>query len=66
MPGMTGPELQTELMRIGQPTPVVFITGHPDEPARGSLIEQGAVECLLKPFSDSELHKALDLVFASD
>jgi FixJ family two-component response regulator len=66
MPGMTGPELQTELMRIGQPTPVVFITGHPDEPAHGSLIEQGAVECLLKPFSDSELREALDLVFASD
>jgi FixJ family two-component response regulator len=66
MPGMTGPELQTELVRIGHPTPVVFITGRPDEPGRGSLIEQGAVECLLKPFSDSELREALDLVFASD
>jgi hypothetical protein len=51
-------------VRIGQPTPIVFI-GHPDEPG-GPLIEQGAVECLLKPFGDFELSEARDLVFASD
>jgi FixJ family two-component response regulator len=63
MPGMTGPELQHELARRGQPIPVVFITAHRDGADRVPLLEQGAVECLLKPFSDAELRDALGLVF---
>ena len=55
MPGMTGPELQQELTRRGQPIPIVFITAHGDETVRPRLLEQGAVECLLKPFSDAAL-----------
>jgi BarA-like signal transduction histidine kinase len=30
------------------------------------LIEEGAVECLLKPFSDTDLRKALDIALAED
>ena len=40
--------------------PIVFITAHGDESIRPRLLEQGAVECLLKPFSDTALREALN------
>jgi FixJ family two-component response regulator len=60
MPGMTGPELQRELTFRRQRIPIVFITAHRDEIIRPRLLEQGAVECLFKPFSDAALREALD------
>ncbi|ESZ13008.1 MULTISPECIES: response regulator [unclassified Mesorhizobium] len=59
MPGMTGPELQRELKRRGFPIPIVYITAHRDDTVRPRLLEQGAVECLFKPFSDAALEEAL-------
>jgi FixJ family two-component response regulator len=59
MPGMTGPEMQRELMRRGRSIPIVYVTAHRDETVRPRLIEQGAVECLFKPFSDASLQEAL-------
>lgn len=61
MPGMTGPDLQRELKRRRQAIPVVFITAHEDETIRPRLLAQGAVDCLLKPFSDTALREALTL-----
>jgi FixJ family two-component response regulator len=66
MPGMTGPDLQHELKRRRREIPIVFITAHADDSARPRLIEEGAVECLLKPFSDTDLRKALDMALAED
>src|SRR3979490_2925016 len=60
MPGMSGPDLQRELTRRGQEIPIVFITAQRDAAVRPRLIEQGAVECLFKPFSDSDLLEALN------
>jgi FixJ family two-component response regulator len=60
MPGMSGPELQLELKRRGMNMPVIFITAHPDEAVRRQILEQGAAECLLKPFSDTALLEALN------
>jgi FixJ family two-component response regulator len=59
MPGMTGPDLQRALLQLGHEIPVVFITAHGDDNVRRRLREQGAVECLLKPFSDTALLDAL-------
>ena len=59
MPGLSGPDLQRELKRRQHEIPIVFITAHRDETVRPHLISQGAVECLFKPFSDSELLNAL-------
>ena len=58
MPGMSGPDLQRELGRQQRRIPIVFITAHADE-SIPRLIEQGAVACLLKPFSDIDLRDAL-------
>jgi FixJ family two-component response regulator len=59
MSGMTGPELQRELAIRRKEIPIIFITGQRDEAIRPHLLKQGAVECLSKPFSDSDLEKAL-------
>jgi FixJ family two-component response regulator len=60
MPGMTGPDLQRELTRRRQEIPIVFITAHRDETVRPRVLEQGAVECLFKPFSEAALLEALN------
>jgi FixJ family two-component response regulator len=60
MPGMSGPELQQELIRRRQAIPIVFITAHGDETIRPRLLARGAVECLFKPFSEKALLDALD------
>jgi FixJ family two-component response regulator len=60
MPGMTGPQLLRELRRRGRDIPIVFITAHNDAAAtRSRLLEQGAVGCLFKPFSEADLLAAL-------
>jgi FixJ family two-component response regulator len=59
MPGMSGPDLQRELTLRRQEIPIVFITAHRDETVRPHVLEQGAVECLFKPFSDTALREAL-------
>jgi FixJ family two-component response regulator len=62
MPGMTGPALQQELRRRGQEIPIVYITARRDETVRPRMLEQGAVECLFKPFGEAAL---LDAVSAA-
>ena len=64
MPGMSGPELKRELSRRRIEIPIVFITAHADETLRPQMIEQGAVDCLFKPFSDTDLRKALEAALA--
>ena len=65
MPGMTGPDLQQELTVRGQEIPIVFITAQADETVRPRSLEQGAVECLLKPFSETALREALNAALSS-
>ena len=59
MPGMSGLDLQGELKRRGQAIPIIFITGQKDEDVRKQAIEEGAVNFLYKPFSDSDLLNAV-------
>ena len=61
MPGMSGPELQQELTRRDQRIPIVFITARGEAGVRPLVLAHGAVECLLKPFSESALLDALTL-----
>ena len=59
MKGMSGPALQQELKRRGRDIPIVFITAHADESVRSRLLDQGAVACLFKPFSETSLLEAV-------
>jgi FixJ family two-component response regulator len=56
---MSGPDLQQELSRRGHWIPIIFITAQNDERLRNHVLEQGAVECLFKPFSDKAMLEAL-------
>jgi len=60
MPGMSGIDLKKELDRRGAKIPIIFITAHGDELVRQRLRERGAVDCLLKPFTDTALQEALN------
>ena len=60
MPGMSGPDLQRELKQRGREIPIVFITGHGDQSVRPHLIQQGAVDCLIKPFTEAALLGAIN------
>ena len=60
MPGMTGFDLQRELNLRGHSIPIIFISAHKDEAVRRRAFQQGAVEFLVKPFSDTALLQALN------
>ena len=66
LPGMSGPDLQRELKRRGQEIPIIFITASTDQTVRPRLLEQGAIECLFKPFSDTALFEALSAALRAD
>ena len=55
MPGMSGLDLQQELVKQGSSIPIVFITGHGDVPMAVEAMKRGAVDFIRKPFRDQEL-----------
>ena len=59
MPGMTGPELQRELIARHRRIPTIFITAHGDEEVFSEVMAAGAVDCLLKPFTEDDLLHAI-------
>lgn len=61
LPGMSGPDLQRELIRRGLSIPTIFMTGGPHSSIPPDLLKQGAIACLLKPFSEQDLRNALDM-----
>jgi len=60
MPGMSGPDLQRELIRRRHQIPIIFITARQDMATRSRVIAEGAVDCLFKPFGEAALQKALE------
>jgi FixJ family two-component response regulator len=66
MPGMSGVDLQAELKNRGRKIPIIFITAQKDASVRKRVLDQGAVDVLLKPFSDTALRKALSKAMGED
>jgi FixJ family two-component response regulator len=64
MPGMTGPELQNELIRRESNIPIVFMTAHSDGRIVPRLLTRGAVACIYKPLSEAMLLNAVNAAFA--
>jgi FixJ family two-component response regulator len=60
MPGMSGPELMNQPAVKARGVPIIFITALLDDATRRKLLDQGAVECLFKPFSEEALLDALE------
>jgi FixJ family two-component response regulator len=59
MPGMGGLELQRRLMASHPGVPVIFISAHGEEDLRSRALKGGAVDYLLKPFSEEALLNAV-------
>jgi FixJ family two-component response regulator len=59
LPGMNGLELQRELISRDRQIPIVFITAHDDKGGRSQAVRDGAVDYLLKPFSEDALLRAI-------
>ena len=60
MPGMSGMQLQRELVAREYDIPIVFITANEDRSLRPRVLREGAIGCLFKPFSETALRDALD------
>jgi FixJ family two-component response regulator len=60
MPGMSGFELHERLIASHDGIPIIFISAHADEEARARALRSGAIDFLLKPFSDEALLNAID------
>ena len=59
MPGLSGLDLQAQLIKAEMPPPIVFLTGAGDVPDSVRAMKAGAVDFLLKPLTDSSLLDAV-------
>ena len=59
MPGLTGIQLQEILAATGRRMSIVFVSGHADVQTSVKAMKAGAVEFLMKPFSDDVLLNAI-------
>ena len=59
LPGLSGLDLQKEMIARGIHYPIIFVTGHGDIPMSVQAMKAGAVEFLTKPFRDQELLDAI-------
>ena len=63
MSGMNGLELQRWLISTGCRIPIIFITGDTNEDLRVQALQQGAIDLLIKPFTDDQLMRAIRRAF---
>jgi FixJ family two-component response regulator len=66
LPGLSGLDLQKRIQETNREIPIVFITGHKDVPTSVRAMKAGAVEFLVKPFSEEDLLKAIGQAIKRD
>ena len=66
MPGLTGPDLQQELVSRNILTPIVFLTAHGDTRTGVEAMKNGAVDYLLKPVDEESLFDAIERALDQD
>src|SRR5258707_15525783 len=66
LPGLSGLDLQKRIVEANREIPIVFITGHGDVPTSVRAMKAGAVEFLIKPFSDQDLLDAIQQAIKRD
>jgi FixJ family two-component response regulator len=59
MPGMSGLDLQTELIKRKSQIPIIFLSAYSDPLTKKRALEAGAIEFLEKPFPSKELIKII-------
>jgi RNA polymerase sigma factor (sigma-70 family) len=66
LPGISGLDLQRQLLEANIRIPIIFITGHGDIPMSVRAMKVGAVEFLTKPFRDQDLLDAIQIALERD
>jgi two-component system response regulator FixJ len=59
MPGLSGLDLQGELLKRGSPVPLILITGHGDIAMAVSAVKMGAFDFIEKPLDDHKLMESI-------
>jgi FixJ family two-component response regulator len=65
MPGMSGLELQSELVHRGTSIPLIFVTGHGDVPLAVDAMRHGAANFIEKPFDAPLLIDAIQTALSN-
>jgi RNA polymerase sigma factor (sigma-70 family) len=66
LPGISGLEVQRNLIEAGIHIPIIFITAHGDIPMSVKAMKSGAVEFLTKPYRDQDLLDAIQQALERD
>ena len=66
LPGISGLDVQAELVRSGEQVPIIFLTGYGDIPTTVRAVRAGAADFLTKPVDDDALLRAIRRCFTSD
>lgn len=66
MPGGSGLDLQQHLTQMGNPKPIIFLTGHGDIPMTVRAMKAGAADFLTKPVPDQTLVDSVSESIALD
>jgi FixJ family two-component response regulator len=59
MPGMSGVDLQADMIANGKKVPVIFMTAFPEEGSYAKAMAAGSVAFLTKPFNGDTLIRCL-------
>jgi DNA-binding NtrC family response regulator len=60
MPGMSGMETLARIKTLAPDLPVIIITGSVSDETAAEILEQGALDCLPKPFNPEQLRNAIE------
>lgn len=66
MPGMTGDELQKELLNKNISIPIIFMSGYSDVPVAVDTLKHGALDFLTKPIDQYTLVKSINFALQTD
>ena len=66
LPGLSGLDLQKQMVEAHIEIPIIFITGHGDVPTSVRAMKAGAIEFLTKPFRDRDLLEAIHQAIKRD
>jgi FixJ family two-component response regulator len=66
LPGQSGLDFQSELVKRNYHIPIIFMTGHGDIPMTVKAMKAGAVDFLPKPFRDQDMLDAVSRAIQND
>jgi FixJ family two-component response regulator len=66
LPGQSGLDIQSELVKRNCHIPIIFMTGHGDIPMTVRAMKAGAIDFLPKPFRDQDMLDAISKAIQND